>query len=59
MIWLGLVLWHINHCKLFNAKSSLYIYIKYIGFGLVGFYGISTIVGYLILHPFYTYRSNI
>ena len=22
------VLWHINHCRLFNAKSSLYIYIK-------------------------------
>ena len=34
----GLVgfLWHIKHCKLFNAKSSLYIFIKYIGFGLVG-----------------------
>ena len=29
------VLWHFNHCRLFNAKSSLYIYIKYIGFGLV------------------------
>ena len=40
------VLWHINHCRLFNAKSYLYIYIKYIWFGLVGFYGISTIVGY-------------
>ena len=26
----GLVLWHINHCRLFNAKSSSYIYIKYI-----------------------------
>ena len=25
----GLVLWHINHCKLFDAKSFLYIYIKY------------------------------
>ena len=25
----GLVLWHINHCRLFNAKSFLYIYIKY------------------------------
>ena len=77
MIWFGWVLWHINHCRLFrcqilfihcisniydlvwlgftgsiksivgfNAKSSLYIYIKYIWFGLVGFYGISTIVGY-------------
>ena len=29
MIWLGWVLWHINHCRLFNAKSFLYIYIKY------------------------------
>lgn len=27
------VLWHINHCRSFNAKFSLYIYIyiKYIG----------------------------
>lgn len=24
IVW---VLWHINHCGLFNAKSSLYIYI--------------------------------
>ena len=53
------VLWHINHCRLFNAKSSLYIYIKYIWFGLVGFYGISTIVGYLMPNPFYTYILNI
>ena len=36
MIWFGLVLWHINHCRLFNAKSFLNIYIKYIWFGLVG-----------------------
>ena len=55
MIWFGWILWHINHCRLFNAKSSLYIYIKYIGFGLVGFYGISTIVGYLMPIPLYTY----
>ena len=32
MIWLGWGLWHINHCKLFNTKSSLYIYIKYMIF---------------------------
>ena len=57
LVWLGL--WHINHCRLFNAKSSLYIYIKYIWFGLVGFYGISTIVGYLMLNPLYTYILNI
>ena len=35
LIWLGLVSWHINHCRLFNAKSSLHIHIKYIWFGLV------------------------
>ena len=32
MIWFGWVLWHINHCRLFNDKSSLYTYIKYISF---------------------------
>ena len=40
------ILWHINLYRLFNVESSLYIYIKYISFDLVGFYGISTIVGY-------------
>ena len=55
----GWVLWHINHCRLFNAKSFLYMYIKYIWFGLVGFYGISTIVGYLMPNPFYTYTLDI
>ena len=54
MIWLDWVLWHINHCRLFNAKSSLYIYVKYIWFGWIGFYGISTIVGYLMPNPLYT-----
>ena len=29
MIWFGWVLRHINHCRLFNVKSFLYIYIKY------------------------------
>ena len=55
LVWFGWVLWHINYCKLFNAKSSIYIYIKYIGFVLVGFYGISTILGYLMLNHLYTY----
>ena len=27
LVCLGL--WHINYCRLFNAKSDLYIYIKY------------------------------
>ena len=43
----------------FNAKSCLYVYIKDIWFGLVGFYGISTIVGYLMPNPLYTYILNI
>ena len=29
MIWFVWVLWHSNHCRLFNAKSCLYIYIRY------------------------------
>ena len=40
-------------------SSSLYIYIKYIWFGWVGFYGISTIVGYLMSNPLYTNVLNI
>ena len=59
MIWFGFVLWHINYCRLFNAKSSLYICIKYIWFGLVLFYGISTIVGYLMPNFLYTYVLSI
>ena len=39
------------------------LFYKYIlniyGFGLVGFYGISTIVGYLMPNPLYTYILNI
>ena len=31
-VWFGLVLCHINHCRLFNAKFYLYIYIKYTWF---------------------------
>ena len=58
-VWFDLVLKHINHCTLFSTKSSLYLYIKYIWFGLVGFYGISTIVGYLMPNPLYIYISNI
>ena len=59
MILFGLVLWHINHCRLFIAELTSYIYIKYIGFGLVGFYAISNIVGYLIPNPLNTYILNI
>ena len=51
----GWVLWYINLCRLLNAKSTLYIYIKYTWFGLVGFYGISTLVGYLMSNSLNTY----
>ena len=55
MIWSGWFLWHINDCSLFKAKSFLYIYFEYIGFDLVGFYGILTIGGYLIPNLVYIY----
>ena len=32
MIWFGLLSWHINYCRLFNAKSCFYIYILNIWF---------------------------
>ena len=51
MIWFGWVLWHINIVGYLMPNLVLNIYIKYIGFGLVGFYGISTIVGYLMQNP--------
>ena len=28
--WFGLVLWHINHCSLLNAKSSIHMYQMYV-----------------------------
>ena len=51
LVWLGL--WHINHFRSFNSKSSFYIYIKYIGFDLVWICGKSTIVGYLMRNPLF------
>ena len=59
MIWFIWVLWRIKHCRLFNAKSSLYIYNKYRGFPLVGFYGLSANGGYLMPNTVYVYKSNI
>ena len=52
-VWLGY--WNFNRCRLFNDKSFLYIPIKYLRFGLVGFYGISTIVGYSMTSLLYIY----
>ena len=59
LIWFGWVLWHTNHCRSFDAKSSLYICIKYIWFGWFCFYSISTIVGYLTPNLLYTYILDI
>ena len=59
MILFGWVLWHIKQYSLFNAKSSLCIYIRYTGFCLVGFYGISNILGYLLPSSLYTNILNI
>ena len=59
LVWFGWVLWHVNPYRLVNAKSSLFIYIRYIGFSLVGFYGISATVDYLMPNLFYTYILNI
>ena len=59
LVWLGWVLWHINHCRLFNAKSRLYKILNMICWlvgWLVGIYGISIFVGYLTPNPFYTYN---
>ena len=53
-MWFSWILWHINYCRVFNAKSSLYIYIKYIVFGLFGFYDTSAIIGYLMPNNLYT-----
>ena len=27
LVWLGWILWHINHCRLFNAKPFFFTYI--------------------------------
>ena len=51
MIWFGWVLWHINHCRLFNA--ILFINILNI-YDLV-WLGFMAIVGYLMPNPLYSY----
>ena len=56
MCFFGWVLWYINHC-IYLMPNPLYI--KYIGFGLVGFYGISTVETYLKPNPLYTYTLNL
>ena len=43
-----------SNCLLVNFKYSLLVW-----FGLIWFYGISTILGYLMPNPLYKYISNI
>ena len=57
MIWVGF--YGIYTIVDYLMTSSIYIYIKYIWFGLVIFYGISTIVGYLMPNPLYAYRLKV
>ena len=44
--------------KPIECTTYIYLYL-YILFGLVGFYAISTIAGYLMLNPLYSYLLNI
>ena len=57
-MWFGLFggVRHVNYCWLFDAKRSIYIYIKYMKFSLVWFYGISTNVGYSIPNSICIYK---
>ena len=58
LVWLGFMAY--QPLFVIEYKSSLYIYIKCIWFGLVEFYGKSTIVGYLMPQlnsPKYCYVS--
>ena len=47
LVWFGLALVHISYCWLFNAKFSLFIFIKIYDLVLL-FYGILTILGYFM-----------
>ena len=58
MIWFGRV-YGIYTIVGYSMPYPIYIYIKYIGFGLVGFYCISTIVYYLMSSKSYIYNEYI
>ena len=45
MIWLGWVLWHINHFRIFHAKSAIYIYI-YIYIYILDIYNLVWLMAY-------------
>ena len=50
---------HTYILNIYDLVGLGFIYITYIWFVLVGFYGISTIVGYLMPNPLHTYILNI
>ena len=52
-IWFALVLCHINHCMLFNAKSFCTYISNIYDLFWFGFYGISTIVCFLMPNLFF------
>ena len=56
MIWFSWLFWHRSQCYL--MLNSVYTYVLNICFGLGGFMGISTIIGFLMPNPLYTYISN-
>ena len=47
------------HNKYLVASAALWFSVNLVCFALLWFYGISTIVGYLMPNPFYTYILNI
>ena len=59
MIWFGWILWYINHCRTFNAKSSLYICIKYIWFVRLGLWHINRCRLFNAISPLYIYIKYI
>ena len=59
LVWLGFIAYQLLWVIQCHIYILIYIYIKYISFGLVGCYGISTIVSYLMPNPIYTYILNI
>ena len=49
LVWFGSVLLHIIPCRLFNAKSSVSLYIRYI-------YDLVSFVDYLMPNPAYSFN---
>ena len=60
LIWLSFMAFQPFECQPFECQILfIYIYFKSLRFGLVEFYGILTIVGYLMPNPLHAYILNI